>query len=78
MVLKPDLGQWIDVKKNPIPQGHPFDYFIVTDGSRVETSYTRKYNSRGELVMGYTDGEKLVKYWRPLPSPPTNSGNIGS
>ncbi len=78
MMLNPDIGQWLDIKKNPIPQSNIFDSFIVTDGKKVDTYYTRKYNSHGELIMGYADEGSVVKYWRPRPLPPTKNQEIGS
>lgn len=69
-VLKPDLGQWLDINNNPVPETEAFEYFIATDGERVDSMYFKNYDSQGKLVMSRYGPVRYVKYWRPLPLPP--------
>ena len=69
-VLKPDLGQWLDINNNPVPASDAFEYFIATDGEKVDAQYYKKYDCKGRLVLSTYGPTKYVKYWRPLPLPP--------
>ena len=70
-ILKPDIGEWIDIAKNPIPDDmNPGIEILISDGIEVQSTLFPKYNSSGKAIMGHYDCKRIVTHWRPLPQPP--------
>jgi len=55
---------WLSSKEYPIPAD--IEDFIVTDGKTVDVMYKPEWNCLGQPIFG----NKIVKYWQPLPNAP--------
>ena len=70
--LVPDVGEWLDIKKNPIPIELKETQILLTDGDRVQLTYLQ-YNEKGNAIIGGFTMEKEVTFWGPKPLPPKAS-----
>lgn len=68
-LLEPDIGEWLNIKKTPIPEEIIDEELIVSDGEKV-TARSIRYNSSGEAILGYGSYSSKVTHWRPFPKPP--------
>jgi len=69
IIYSPDVEEWMDITKNPIPD-EGWILIFISDGDKVDTCLRINYDKNGNAVMSSTYDRKPIKYWRPYPEPP--------
>src|SRR5690606_31002509 len=70
LYLKGDEDGWLDIRNHPLKSCWRDEDIIVSDGDKTKITCSVDFNESGLPVIKGFDGDRLIKYWRPLPKPP--------
>lgn len=70
LYMRGDEDGWMDIRNHPLKSGWRDDDIIVSDGIKTKVTCSVDFNESGLPVMKGFDGDRPIKYWRPLPKPP--------
>lgn len=68
--IENDEDGWIPIERFNEYKPTRHEYFLVTDGVRVECCFDLDYNENGKPIISKYFNRSLVTHWRPYPEPP--------
>lgn len=68
--IENDEDGWIPIERFDEFKREDYEYFLVTDGVKVDTCFALDYNKEGKPIFNKYWDRSFITHWRPLPEPP--------